>query len=346
MVRREIISCTENDRLQETVDRLLWLRERGEDCSSEFRQVRQRSCELIYGILRDRLLVDEDEAGTILLEIIGRIDRIIYSYRLTEGSYTAYLTGVARMGARHLHGRGRRAGDNVVAYSDHLSYDQSCAYSPDPQYEVGRLSRSLDEGEHIIRSFSTLDEVISLITAHVPRYRYFADGKLQRLYRHLSKPRARRDFVILILLLKEEYTAEFIHETAEILDVDVALTAALDQFRSQYRQEAKARQEKMTGIKDRHWSRYIALCNSIAREEDPEKREELERLRDLTLSRVHENCRLIARISYAVPLAELCPLLSMSRESVYNAVRRERAFLQRVDCSTSLLWELEVIPEK
>ena len=46
------------------------------------------------------------------------------------------------------------------------------------------------------------------------------------------------------------------------------------------------------------------------------------------------------------PLAELCPLLSMSRESVYNAVRRERAFLQRVDCSTSLLWELEVIPEK
>ena len=102
----------------------------------------------------------------------------------------------------------------------------------------------------------------------------------------------------------------------------------------------------MTGIKDRHWSRYIALCNSIAREEDPEKREELERLRDLTLSRVQENCRLIARISYAVPLAELCPLLSMSRESVYNAVRRERAFLQRVDCSTSLLWELEVIPEK
>lgn len=335
MQRKQLLDNAEEKLLDQKLELMFTLRALGEDYSQEYSYVKRVTQELVYRIPSFVFLVPEEHCAQILLSLYEKLEKIIFSYRISACvKYTNYLIGVVRL--RLITIEKERKDDNRrdYIYSHMERATNAAVHSPEPFYYCERMDDVPEERKvfygkknDCLTFYTSLKECVRTIECHVPRIRHFSDPRLQKLYSHLREKANRRNFVFIILSAKGELDDNTLWHLANVLDVTSDLMFALAHFRDSALEKSTEKKEKEGEIKNHHWLRYISLANALESEVDEEKKAELTMLRDRALAKLHSKCEQLGKMKCSLSCADIASLMGLSRSYVSKTIQLEREAL-------------------
>ena len=342
MQRIMLVTAQEELRLQEALEELFALRERGEDYSTHYAYVRRITEELVYYIPQKRFLAEPESCSSIYLDIYDKLDRIIFSYRISKQvSYIDYLTCVLKNRIRSMYRKQKKDEETIYLSTEADFYTGEYTSCPDAPYYLECFERlpslrqtfyneypnkSLSEEDYL----KSLGECYQVIVNHAPAPRSFRDRKLTKIYNYLKRPKNRRDLLVMLLTTREDYSPMALENLAMIFDVSPALMARLETMRHEKRTDLLTRENEIRKIRNHHWLRYIALANACEREEDPVKKKELQRLRDGSMQKLHNKCESLKNNKRQLTVRALSKEISLPPSTISKCVRDAKTAMSEI----------------
>ena len=338
---KRIMSQSEEKLLEQKLTSLFTLREKAEDYRDEYRYVRNRTEELIYIIPSALLLISEDLCSTIFLSLYPRIDKIIFSYRISQGtSYINYLKAILRFRAKTILKKNEESSSlESTEYCDGTSYSFTHEQSPDyyiqrfedaPVEKAAFYDVSLKEMNGRRQLFSDINECYQMVINHMPGKRKLDNPVLEQIRVHLKDYKNRRDMLLLLLYCSDDYDTFTIENLALVFDVHASAIAALASFSHELRSDIHERVSREREVRNKHFLRFIALSRSIEEETDEEKRQELIFLRGKCEDRLNSKHERLRNIDNRLSVRKLSSALNIPPSTVSRCIRNARAYLDNI----------------
>lgn len=156
----------------------------------------------------------------------------------------------------------------------------------------------------------------------------YSDKRLKALHGYLSDFRNRRDFLFLLMSDSGGLDPVTVENMALLLDVDPALMAAFDSCCHEARQALIDRENEINRIRNRHWVRYTAIANSLEREVESGKKEELCFLQEVSLKRLKAKCDELNGLRRSFSVRQMAQLTHCSPTTVSRGVNQARKAIQ------------------
>ena len=338
---KRIMSHSEEKLLEQKLTSLFTLREKAEDYRDEYRYVRNRTEELIYLIPSALLLISEDLCSTIFLSLYPRIDKIIFSYRISQGTgYINYLKAILRFRAKTILKRNEESSSlESTEYCDGTSY--SFAHEQSPDYYIQRFENapvekavfydvSLKDMNSRKQLFSDINECYQMVINHMPGKRKLDNPVLEQIRVHLKDYKNRRDMLLLLLYCSDDYDTFTIENLALVFDVPASSIAALASFSHELRSDIHEKVSREREVRNKHFLRFIALSRSIEEETDEEKRQELIFLRGKCEERLSSKHERLRNIDNRLSVRKLSSALNIPPSTVSRCIRNARAYLDNI----------------
>lgn len=339
---KRIITTNEEKLLEEKLSSLFTLREKAEDYKDEYRYIRTRTEELIYLIPSALLLISEDLCSTIFLSLYPSIDKIIFSYRISQGTgYINYLKAILRFRVKTILKRNEECSslENTGYSADGSSY--SFAHEQDPDYYIQRFENapvekavfydvSLKDMNGRKQLFSDINECYQMVINHIPGKRKLDNPVLEQIRVHLKDYKNRRDMLLLLLYCGDDYDTFTIENLALVFDVPASAIAAMASFNHELRSDIHAKVSREQEVRNRHFLRFIALSRSIEEETDEDKRQELIFLRSKCEDRLNSKHEMLRNIDSRLSVRKLSSALNIPPSTVSRCIRNARAYLDNI----------------
>lgn len=343
MELKKIMSRSEENLLEQKLETLFALRGKEEDYTNEYRYIRTKTEELIYLIPSALLLISEEMSSAIFLSLYPRIDKIIFSYRISQGTgYINYLKAVLRLRAKSLIRRNEeavsleQAGYNIDAAS-------CCsAHEPDPDYYIQRFESApvekqifyddmSDKEKNIQRQlFSDINECYQTVINHVPGNRKLGSPMMDSIKAHLKDYRNRRDMLLLLLYCGDDYDSFTIENLAQVFDVEASVIAAMASFCHELREDMHEKASREREIRNHHFMRFIALSRSVEEEADEEKKQELIFLRDKCKMRLNSKLETLRNLDSRLSVRKVSAALNIPPSTVSRCIRNAKKYLDSI----------------
>lgn len=239
----------------------------------------------------------------------------------------------------------------VSRFDDH-PFERELVYGPDTAPEGGEAPRCKDHGcmakadmDAWLRSEAEAEALagavsippcpeavhtyFQVIVHHEPSGQCpYSDKRLKALHGYLSDFRNRRDFLFLLMSDSGGLDPVTVENMALLLDIDPAIMAAFDSCCHEARQALIDRESEINRIRNRHWVRYTAIANSLEREVESGKREELSFLQEVSLKRIKAKCDELNGLRRSFSVRQMAQLTHCSPTTVSRGVNQARKAIQ------------------
>lgn len=319
-MQKSVISREESERLESAVRELIMRSSRGEPSDSLYAYVRKHTEILFYELPRRMFLLHEDDCADFLLSQKQHIDKIIYSYRIVRGcSYIGYITNSIKL--RSMVFSKRKSQKELLD----LSVSWSCVHENPVYYNTGgHIGHSAAENRP--QSDDDFKEVFKGIISHTP-----AESP-DPIKKFLQKDINRRNMLLYIISEQDDLSITEQKELASIFNTPECMMAALSfcmhTHRDLKREDVAMRREQNIS---RSWVRYLAITTAIEREDNPEKKAQLEIQQQKTLRRLRKLQAEYQKRKRGMAYRDISANLEVSVGTVVHGIHSVRNFLQAIN---------------